>query len=50
MTGWELPGRFFECAAADLPELDLLIVAGTSLGVHPAAGLVQVGARRRRRG
>ena len=40
LYGRNLPRRFFECAAADMPELDLLVVAGTSLTVHPAASLV----------
>ena len=32
--------RFFKCAMSDLPHCDLLLVLGTSLAVHPFAGLV----------
>ena len=38
--GEALPRRFFECARDDLPECTLLLVLGTSLAVHPFAGLV----------
>jgi NAD-dependent SIR2 family protein deacetylase len=38
--GEALPDRFFECAKKDFPLCDLLIVMGTSLQVHPFAGLV----------
>lgn len=38
--GEELPSRFFELSERDLPVCDLLIVLGTSLVVHPFAGLV----------
>eukprot|EP00755_Sulcionema_specki_P029727 Sspe_Gene.92765::Locus_65555_Transcript_1_1_Confidence_1.000_Length_1590::g.92765::m.92765/K11412/SIRT2, SIR2L2; NAD-dependent deacetylase sirtuin 2 len=40
--GESLPDRFFRRAAADLPECDLLMVIGTSLMVHPFAGLVNL--------
>ena len=32
--GEQLPARFFECAMADFPKADLLIVMGTSLQVR----------------
>ena len=35
-----LPERFFVSAHDDLPRADLLLVMGTSLQVHPFAGLV----------
>ena len=38
--GENLPERFGEKASEDFPKCDLLIVAGTSLAVHPFAGLV----------
>ncbi|EOD17840.1 NAD-dependent deacetylase SIRT2, partial [Emiliania huxleyi CCMP1516] len=38
--GEQLPRRFFELARADFPKCELLLVLGTSLGVHPFAGLV----------
>ena len=38
--GENLPQRFFECAMADVPSASLLLVMGTSLEVHPFAGLV----------
>ena len=42
LYGRPLPPEFFACAGADFPAgTDLLIVAGTSLTVHPAAGLVR---------
>ena len=40
VAGESLSPRFFERAAADLPAADLLIVMGTSLVVHPFAGLI----------
>lgn len=40
LYGGVLPAEFFECAVEDLPEADLLIVAGTSLEVSPANRLV----------
>ena len=39
--GENLPMRFFERAEADLPEATLLMVLGTSLAVHPFAGLTR---------
>ena len=36
----QLPRRFFQCAMDDLPKCTLLLVMGTSLAVHPFAGLV----------
>ena len=36
----QLPARFFEAAQSDLPRCELLLVLGTSLQVHPFAGLV----------
>jgi len=36
LFGASLPEAFFSAVAADLPRLDLLIVAGTSLAVSPA--------------
>ena len=38
--GEALPHRFFQCAMTDLPQCTLLLVLGTSLAVHPFAGLV----------
>jgi NAD-dependent deacetylase sirtuin 2 len=38
--GENLPARFNQLAAQDFPRCDLLIVAGTSLGVQPFAGLI----------
>jgi NAD-dependent deacetylase sirtuin 2 len=38
--GENLPERFDDLAASDFPTCDLLIVAGTSLEVHPFAGLI----------
>jgi NAD+-dependent protein deacetylase sirtuin 2 len=40
LFGRSLPPEFFEKARADVPSLDLLIIAGTSLVVAPANGLV----------
>jgi NAD+-dependent protein deacetylase sirtuin 2 len=40
LFGRNLPPEFFLCAEQDLPKLDLLIVAGTSLVVSPANSLV----------
>ncbi len=39
--GENLPRRFFECAQEDFEVCDLLIVIGTSLVVHPFAGLIE---------
>ena len=39
--GENLPTRFFECAQEDFEVCDLLIVIGTSLVVHPFAGLIE---------
>ena len=39
--GENLPRRFFECAQNDFEVCDLLIVIGTSLVVHPFAGLIE---------
>ena len=39
--GEALPARFFQCSKTDFNECDLLIVLGTSLQVHPFAGLVE---------
>lgn len=39
LFGSSLPQRFFTSAASDLPQADLLIVAGTSLIVSPANGI-----------
>ena len=39
--GENLPRRFFERAMADVPSCDLLLILGTSLAVHPFAGLVR---------
>lgn len=41
LFGSNLPAEFFECAERDMPEVDLLIVAGTSLVVSPANSLIQ---------
>lgn len=38
--GESLPERFFKLSEEDFPKCDLLIVMGTSLTVHPFAGLV----------
>uniref|UniRef100_A0A915CC93 Deacetylase sirtuin-type domain-containing protein n=2 Tax=Parascaris univalens TaxID=6257 RepID=A0A915CC93_PARUN len=38
--GENLPKRFFNCAIADFPKCDLLIIMGTSLVVQPFAGMV----------
>uniref|UniRef100_A0A0R3RT13 NAD-dependent protein deacetylase n=1 Tax=Elaeophora elaphi TaxID=1147741 RepID=A0A0R3RT13_9BILA len=38
--GENLPARFFNCSIRDFPKCDLLIIMGTSLVVHPFAGLV----------
>lgn len=38
--GESLPERFHDRAAEDFPAADLLVVMGTSLVVHPFAGLV----------
>lgn len=40
LFGRSLPSEFFERANEDMPELDLFIVAGTSLVVSPANSLV----------
>ena len=40
LFGSNLPTQFFECAERDMPSVDLLIVAGTSLVVSPANSLV----------
>ncbi|VDN17115.1 unnamed protein product [Gongylonema pulchrum] len=37
--GEDLPPRFFSCAKEDFPKCDLLMIMGTSLVVHPFAGL-----------
>lgn len=39
MFGGSSPAEFFRCAKQDLPSLDLLIIAGTSLVVSPANSL-----------
>jgi NAD-dependent deacetylase sirtuin 2 len=39
--GEELPQRFAELSKSDFAECDLLLVLGTSLKVHPVAGLVR---------
>ena len=39
--GENLPERFARCAAEDFEKCDLLIVIGTSLVVHPFAGLIE---------
>ncbi|OHT01204.1 NAD-dependent protein deacetylase Sirt2 [Tritrichomonas foetus] len=38
--GEDLPRRFFELFHEDFPKCDLLIIIGTSLQVHPFAGLI----------
>ena len=38
--GENLPQRFEDLIRTDFPKCDLLIVAGTSLEVHPFAGLI----------
>lgn len=40
LFGRSLPNEFFVCAQNDLPHIDVLIVAGTSLVVSPANSLV----------
>jgi NAD+-dependent protein deacetylase sirtuin 2 len=40
LFGRQLPDKFFQCVQQDLPNLDLLIIAGTSLVVSPANTLV----------
>mmetsp|Transcript_36742 Transcript_36742/g.116976 ORF Transcript_36742/g.116976 Transcript_36742/m.116976 type:complete len:335 (-) Transcript_36742:386-1390(-) len=40
--GEALPPRFFECAEADFPRCDLLLVMGTSLVVQPFSGLIDL--------
>ena len=40
LNGRNLPYAFFECANEDIPRIDLLIIAGTSLLVSPANSLV----------
>ncbi|GBG27195.1 NAD-dependent protein deacetylase hst2 [Hondaea fermentalgiana] len=40
--GEGLPAKFGICSSSDLPQADLLIVMGTSLTVHPFAGLVEM--------
>jgi NAD-dependent deacetylase sirtuin 2 len=40
LFGRSLPSEFFECVQEDLPSMDLLIVAGTSLVVSPANSIV----------
>lgn len=42
LFGGSLPEEFFVMAESDLPKADLLIVAGTSLVVSPANGVVQM--------
>lgn len=42
LFGSSLPQDFFTYAQTDLPQADLLIVAGTSLVVSPANGVVQM--------
>jgi len=39
--GENLPRRFFEGIKQDFPKCDLLLVVGTSLQVHPFAGLIR---------
>jgi len=38
--GENLPGRFFQLVPPDFDQCDLLLVLGTSLQVHPFAGLI----------
>lgn len=38
--GEDLPPRFYECARTDFDDCSLLLIFGTSLQVHPFAGLV----------
>ena len=38
--GENLPERFHTLARRDFPECDLLVIAGTSMEVHPFAGLI----------
>ena len=38
--GENLPNRFHQLVPKDFPQADLLIVMGTSLVVHPFAGLI----------
>ncbi len=40
LFGSSLPSEFFDCAEEDLPNVDLLIIAGTSLVVSPSNSLV----------
>lgn len=40
--GEALPPRFFECAEADFPRCNLLLVMGTSLVVQPFSGLIDL--------
>lgn len=40
LYGRSLPDRFFSCMGEDMKELDVLIIAGTSLTVSPANQLV----------
>ena len=41
LYGTDLPQRFFECVSNDFPNnIDLLIIAGTSLTVHPTCNFV----------
>ena len=41
LYGRHLPARFFQLRETDFPDVDLLIVAGTSLTVSPANSVVQ---------
>jgi NAD+-dependent protein deacetylase sirtuin 2 len=45
LFGRPLPSDFFQCAERDLPTIDLLIIAGTSLVVSPANSLVRAVAK-----
>lgn len=40
--GESLPERFFKCIKKDFKKCDLLIIMGTSLVVHPFAGLIHM--------
>ena len=40
--GEDLPARFFRLAAQDMKDCDLLLVMGTSLAVHPFAGIMHL--------
>ena len=43
LYGTSLPDDFYDCLSVDFPaNVDLLIIAGTSLTVYPAAGLVSL--------